>query len=203
MVFVMAKFWQITTGLKNNKSIWRAIFGKKGKQYRALTIFFLALILAIYQLGFELFSHKRVLGEMAETGFEAVEVAEVIDGDTIKLSDGRRLRYIGIDAPETKHPKKGKECYGDLASEKNKSMVLNKIVYLEKDVSETDRYGRLLRYVWLDQNTMLNEQLVLEGYALAVSYPPDVKYQDRLRLAQELARDQGHGLWSACLVEND
>lgn len=78
-------------------------------------------------------------------------VAEVVDGDTIKISlDGqvRTLRYIGIDTPETIHPTKGTECYGPDAKAKNKELVGDKTVRLEKDVSRTDRYGRLLRYVY-------------------------------------------------------
>jgi micrococcal nuclease len=75
--------------------------------------------------------------------------------------------------------------------------VDGKTVELEKDVSETDDFGRLLRYVWVGQE-MVNATLVREGYAVSSTYPPDVKYQDLLLSLQREARQAGRGLWSAC-----
>ena len=89
-----------------------------------------------------------------------------------------RVRYIGIDTPETVHPTRGEEPYGREASTRNRELVMGETIYLEKDVSETDRHGRLLRYVWLDGETMVNAALVAEGYAQVSTYPPDVKYAD-------------------------
>lgn len=132
---------------------------------------------------------------------EKAIVARIVDGDTLELSDGRKLRYIGIDTPETKHPRLGVECFGKEAAARNGELVLNREVGLEKDVSEVDRYGRLLRYVWLD-GRMVNEQLVAEGFAQAVSFPPDIKYQDQLRVAEAQARDSKIGLWSGCTLGN-
>lgn len=128
---------------------------------------------------------------------ETAAISRVVDGDTVKLSDGRTVRYIGIDTPETKHPTKPDGCFGAAASQRNTELVLNQVVQLETDVSQTDRYGRLLRYVWLN-GRLLNEQLVTEGYALASSYPPDVKYQAQLQAAETTARAANVGLWSAC-----
>lgn len=127
----------------------------------------------------------------------AYVVSEVIDGDTIRLSSGETVRYIGIDTPETRHPQKGKECFGSEASKFNEDLVLGKTVQLEKDVNETDRYGRLLRYVWLD-GVMINQTLVAGGYAHATPYPPDVKYQSLLDTAEKEAREASRGLWSSC-----
>jgi len=122
----------------------------------------------------------------------------VVDGDTIKLESGKILRYIGIDTPETVDPRKPVQCYGKEASAKNKELVEGKEVKLEKDVSEKDKYGRLLRYVWLG-DVLVNELLISEGYAQSSSYPPDVKYQDRFIEAQRLAREENKGLWGdAC-----
>lgn len=140
-------------------------------------------------------------GTMDERGFEQARVVRVIDGDTIELEDGRSVRYIGIDTPETKHPSKGVECFGQEASDQNVALVANQIVQLEKDVSETDRYGRLLRYVWIGDRH-INQQLVAEGYAHASTYPPDVKYQDVFRSAQQQAHKQGLGLWEKCEVRD-
>jgi len=122
------------------------------------------------------------------------KVTRVVDGDTIKLETGESLRYIGIDSPETVDPRKPVQCYGKEASAKNKELVEGKTVKLEKDVSETDKYGRLLRYIWLG-DVLVNELLVREGYAQSSSYPPDVKYQDRFIDAQRLAREENKGLW--------
>ena len=91
-------------------------------------------------------------------------VVNVVDGDTIDVSikdQTFRIRYIGIDTPETVHPTKPEEPYGREASARNKELVAGKTVQLEKDVSETDRFGRLLRYVWLDESTMVNAVLLV------------------------------------------
>lgn len=135
-------------------------------------------------------------------GLEKVKVAEVVDGDTIKLTDGRTVRFIGIDTPETKHPSKGVECYGKEASEATRMLLEGKEVMLEKDISETDRYQRSLRYIYVE-DMMVNEYLVLQGYAFSSSYPPDVKYQDRFTEAQKEAFEKERGLWKACKVSLD
>ncbi len=131
--------------------------------------------------------------------YEMVKVTKVIDGDTIELENGKHLRYIGIDTPETVDPRKTVQCFGKEASLMNKGLVEGKTVGLEKDVSETDKYDRLLRYVWLD-GLLINEILVKEGYAISSTYPPDVKYQQRFINAERIARDNNFGLWSACAV---
>lgn len=115
-------------------------------------------------------------------------VTRVVDGDTIELENGEQVRYIGIDTPEVGY------CYSNEAAKKNKDLVLNKKVELEEDVSETDRYDRLLRYVYID-GKFVNEILVSEGYAFAKSYPPDTKYQYKFNQAQLEAKDQELGLW--------
>jgi len=122
------------------------------------------------------------------------KVIRVIDGDTIKIEGDKVVRYIGIDTPETVHPSKPVQCYGKEASDKNRELVEGKEIKLEKDVSETDKYGRLLRYIWLD-DMLVNEYLVREGYAQSSSYPPDIKYQDRFIEAQRQAREEKRGLW--------
>jgi endonuclease YncB( thermonuclease family) len=129
------------------------------------------------------------------------DVAKVVDGDTIDVEINReryRVRYIGIDAPETVKPSTPVQWMGPEASAANKQLVNGKHVVLEKDVSETDKYGRLLRYVWLHEGgtwTMVNLRLVALGYAAAVSYPPDVHWQHLLLDAQTKARSAGAGLW--------
>ena len=125
-------------------------------------------------------------------------VTKVIDGDTIEIEGKYKVRYIGIDTPETKDPNKKKQCFGEQASQENKALVEGKRVQLEKDVSDVDKYGRLLRYVYVD-DIFVNEYLVKNGYARAVSYPPDVKYQDVFKEAERIAREENKGLWSKCM----
>ncbi|MEK7607133.1 MAG: thermonuclease family protein [Patescibacteria group bacterium] len=125
-------------------------------------------------------------------------VRRVIDGDTIELKSGLRVRYIGVDTPETVDPRRRPvQCYGKDASLRNRELVEGKIVELESDKSKRDKYGRLLYYAYID-GVMVNEQLVRDGFARAKSYPPDIKYQDRLRAAEKEARAAGRGLWSHC-----
>jgi len=130
-------------------------------------------------------------------------VKRVIDGDTIEIENGQKIRYIGIDTPETVHPDKPVQCFGREASLKNKELVEGKSVRLEKDVSETDKYGRLLLYVYLvneksEPSIFINDYLVRQGYAHSSSYPPDVKYQERFRQAEAEARQNNRGLWANC-----
>ncbi|OGH70617.1 MAG: hypothetical protein A2754_03215 [Candidatus Magasanikbacteria bacterium RIFCSPHIGHO2_01_FULL_47_8] len=125
-------------------------------------------------------------------------VSRVVDGDTLELASGEKVRYIGVDTPESVHPKKPVQCFGKEAMEFNKNLVLGKKVKLVKDVSETDRYGRLLRYVYLGDGTFVNLLLVKEGYAQAATFPPDVKYSATFVAAAAEAREAERGLWSAC-----
>lgn len=126
------------------------------------------------------------------------KVIEVIDGDTIKVMfNGKeeKVRLIGVDTPETKHPTKGIQPYGLEASEYTKNRLEEKKVRLEFDVQERDMYGRLLAYVWLD-NEMFNATLVKEGYAQVSTFPPNVKYVDIFVRLQKEAREAGKGLWA-------
>lgn len=125
------------------------------------------------------------------------KVTKVIDGDTIQLEDGRKIRYIGIDAPETNDPRRKVECFGQEAKKKNKEMVVGKSVRLEKDVSETDKYGRLLRYAYID-NIFINDYLVRQGFASVATFPPDVKFAEQFRAAEQEARENNRGLWNNC-----
>jgi micrococcal nuclease len=133
----------------------------------------------------------------APNSAQTYTVTRVIDGDTIVIDTGQTVRYIGIDTPETVHPDKPTMCFGPEASQKNKDLVLGKKVTLEKDISETDKYKRLLRYVWVD-GSLINELLVKEGYAVSSTYPPDVKYQDIFVAAQKTAQQNKSGMWGKC-----
>lgn len=123
-------------------------------------------------------------------------VDAVLDGDTIRLNDGSRVRYIGMDTPETEaNPT---ECYAKEAARRNRQLVDGQQVALRKDRSETDRYGRLLRYVYLEDGRMVNEILVEEGYAIAAEYRPDTMNAKRFAALETEAHDDRRGLWGKC-----
>lgn len=129
-----------------------------------------------------------------------IKVREVVDGDTVVLENGATVRYIGIDTPETHHPTKQRQCYGEEAAAFNKKMVEGKMVTLQRDVSERDKYGRFLAYVYLEDDTFVEKELVQNGYAFAYKYYPDVAKSADLKAAQASAKSLGVGLWSACTV---
>ena len=123
---------------------------------------------------------------------ETGEVVRVIDGDTIDVRIGGeiyRVRYIGMDTPEVGDP------FGAEATARNRELVLDQTVTMVKDVSETDRYGRLLRYVFVG-DTFVNYELVVQGYAMASTYPPDVACAGTFVEAQRSALAAGSGLWA-------
>ena len=123
---------------------------------------------------------------------ETAKVTQVIDGDTINIEGGYRVRYIGIDTPEIRPVA---EAYGLEAWQVNRQLVEGKEVRLERDVSETDKYGRLLRYVYVD-DVFVNAELVRLGLAEAKAYPPDIKYQEYLEELEGEARAAGRGMWA-------
>ncbi len=126
-------------------------------------------------------------------------VLRVIAGDTIEVQDPRlgkgKVRYIGVDTPETfEQP----GCYGKEAKERNQELVAGKQVRLQKDRSDKDRFGRWLRYVYVG-DTFVNGELVREGYAAAVAYPPDTAQQANLEALEREARSERRGVWGpAC-----
>ncbi len=141
-------------------------------------------------------------------------IVSVVDGDTIKVriteedhpEEGEvvTVRLIGVDTPETRDPNDPVECYGAEATKRTKQMLpKGRTVYLEADVTDEDRYDRLLRYVWFEGKQdgkayLANELLVAEGYAVVSTFPPDVKYVERFTDAQDEAVEEERGLWPAC-----
>lgn len=126
-------------------------------------------------------------------------VTEVVDGDTYKINyEGKeqKIRLIGVDTPESVHPDKTKNTqYGKQASNHVKQLIENQYISLEFDVSTTDKYGRLLAYVYLEDGEMLNAKLIKEGYAQVATYPPNIKYVDTFKSLQEEARKNKVGFW--------
>lgn len=128
-------------------------------------------------------------GMPTPSGLETANVAKVVDGDTIELTDGRRVRYIGINTPERDQP------YYQNAVEVNRQLTAGKTVGLEFDVETFDQYGRTLAYVWVN-GAMANLEMVRQGFANVYTVPPNVKYEAEFRQAEREAREAGRGLWA-------
>ena len=129
-------------------------------------------------------------------------VVRVVDGDTIHVQLGaarEKVRYIGVDTPETKHPTKGVQCYGEQASDFNARLVGDERVRLVRDVEQRDRYGRLLAYVYrVRDGLFVNAELARLGDAQPLTIPPDVRHAERFAALAREARADGRGLWGAC-----
>lgn len=140
-----------------------------------------------------------------EQALARAEVVRVVDGDTVIVRlDGReeRLRYIGIDAPESVTPDQPVDCFGTEASDENRRLVAGQTVFLEADREDRDRFGRLLRYVYVEgpggDLLMVNRLLVEHGFVEAGSFPPNDRYRDDLFEAERLAQADSLGLWGVC-----
>ncbi|MGH2622741.1 MAG: thermonuclease family protein [Sphingobacterium sp.] len=134
-----------------------------------------------------------------------VKVFKVIDGDTFWVDDGNsqfKVRFIGIDAPETRNTKfKKKEYYAQEAKDYVTKVSLHKKVKLVWDVQKVDRYQRALAYVYLEDGTFLNANLVENGYAVVSTFPPNIKHVDLFLKLQYDAREKQCGLWSIPVQE--
>lgn len=159
---------------------------------------FLAAVLAVSVL-----SHVALSAEAPTppADGELARVVDVTDGDTIRVDLGgrtERVRYIGIDTPEIAHQAGDvDEPYGRQATRANAELVADEIVLLERDVSDTDRYDRLLRYVWVEAPegwVMVNGALVAQGLADVRAYEPDTKHHAHLQWVEEQARAAGTGM---------
>jgi len=121
--------------------------------------------------------------------YEQALVTSVIDGDTVELADGRRVRYLGIDTPESG------EYYAEEATARNKDLVEGKTVELQRGDRDQDEYGRLLRYVYVD-GVFVNAELIAGGYAKAYIFEPDDRYSQILVQLEQYAKMREQGLWA-------
>ncbi|NLM06719.1 MAG: hypothetical protein GX219_07355 [Tissierellia bacterium] len=156
-------------------------------------------------------NRQVLISDHSKKNFEIAKLVRVVDGDTIIVDRGNgqeTVRLILVDSPETKHPNKNVEFFGEEAYQFTKDNLEGRTVYLEKDVSDYDRYKRLLRYVWLDlpetndptrdelTRLCFNHILLENGYAKLASFPPNIKYIDEFKQAERSAYEKSLGLWS-------
>jgi micrococcal nuclease len=137
----------------------------------------------------------------AATAFgRATTVERIVDGDTIVVAGDETVRLIGIDTPETKDPRRPVQCFGAEATRRITELIpAGDAVLLVRDVSDTDRFGRTLAYVYREHDRLfVNAAMVRGGYAAASPYPPDVAHADELRTLEREAREAGRGLWRTC-----
>lgn len=185
-----------------NKSDIKRILRKKKKTTTEVIILIIALVVSLVAY-FQ--TQNRAQSPTNVEDFEQVKVTRVVDGDTIEITkdDGsvKKVRLIGVNTPELPDQFMAKE-----AKDYTESVLLNKNIYMEKDTSETDKYDRLLRYIWLEipknktteeiKNKMFNADLVIKGYAKAVNYAPDSSHKDLFKELENEAKEQGLGVFS-------
>src|SRR5689334_109928 len=142
-------------------------------------------------------------GKLAgETRSDSARVVRVVDGDTVVVRTGgrdERVRYIGVDTPESVKPGTPVQCFAKAASAANKRLVEGQEVRLVADAEARDRYGRTLAYVYRSSDGLfVNAELVRRGYAKPLTIPPNVAHAVELRRLAATARREGRGLWSRC-----
>lgn len=174
------------------------------------TIYILAIILAVLQLTF---GKNNPLPKVSiiptnvptPTTFvgdkQTVLVTRVIDGDTIEIEGKIKVRYIGINTPEIYHDttgkKTGEQCFADESYLENKKLVEGKTITLVRDISDKDKYGRLLRYVYAD-DLFINDYLVKNGFAKIMTIKPNVKYYQEFKTLEKEAKEKKLGIWDKC-----
>ena len=174
-----------------------ALLKRRGPRRNAGSWAMLAAMVA-----FALVALARPFGRHGQAGLSPTgRVASVIDGDTITLTDGRHVRYIGMDSPEMDSPTERQMLLARRALDFNRELVADSEVRLEFDVETKDKYGRVLAYVWVDDK-MANAQLVAAGLARARVYGANRKHSDELARLENLARAEGRGIWAAGQAED-
>ncbi|MDO8610531.1 MAG: thermonuclease family protein [bacterium] len=163
-----------------------------------------AFILIIFFIVIFIFSHnnftsiKKNFITPSPIQYSMAKVIRIIDGDTVEIDSKRLVRYIGMNTPELNIlTNKKAECYSQEAKNRNSELVEGKIVKLIKDISETDKYNRLLRYVYMNDQ-LVNKQLVTEGYAKTMPIRPDINHAQEFFQEEKLAKLNKVGLWKVC-----
>ncbi|MDO5041079.1 MAG: thermonuclease family protein [Peptoniphilus sp.] len=160
----------------------------------------LVVILAFAVLYFVYFNYEGQTGQVEDSAFEAVIITKVVDGDTVYSDKGEKIRIIGINAPEV-----GEELLSEESMDFAKKHLLNKEVYIEKDVEVLDQYDRILAYIWIDKPENLSYESIKNlnysamslsvGLSRTYTFEPNVKYERDFKRAQREARDLEIGMW--------
>jgi micrococcal nuclease len=140
---------------------------------------------------------KVPASRLSAIGGQAPVVA-VLDGDTIVISGGQKVRYAGLNTPETHHPDKLPEYCGQEAFEANRRLVAGQTVRLEFDAQRRDKYGRLLAYVYVN-SLFVNAELIRQGYAQVSTYKENQRYHEEFERLQQHAIAARRGLWGGCI----
>lgn len=130
-------------------------------------------------------------------------VQTVVDGDTIILADGRKVRYLGIDTPEMGRDHRPPQFLAQAAKQFNARLVQNQELRLEFDKEHYDQYGRLLAYLFLPDDRMVNAALVRQGLARVYLFPPNLRYRQLLVAAQRQAMQAHRGIWQRPLIADE
>ncbi|MFN7160983.1 MAG: thermonuclease family protein [Candidatus Gracilibacteria bacterium] len=168
----------------------------------SLFLFFVFALFALLERGAVMIGNNTMEASLLSTLTESGSVvSRVVDGDTIEVVTNNvkeKIRLIGINAPESVDPRKGVECFGKEASAMMKSMIEGKRVELREDMTQEnkDRYGRLLRYVYLN-DTLVNLEMIQKGYAYEYTYNIPYVHQAEFRDAQKIAIQKAEGLWAS------
>ncbi|MDO8602815.1 MAG: thermonuclease family protein [Candidatus Omnitrophota bacterium] len=174
------------------------------KRHIKYTVFLIAILVTFLIINFS--RHANLTTQFNNLAHGYYKVVRAVDGDTIELSSGETVRYIGIDTPEIRE-KRGSDWiynprpYAEDAKAFNKNFVEGKSVRLEFDVQRKDKYNRILAYVYIEDK-MVNVEIVREGLAMIYTYPPNVRYSQKFLDAQREARDNKRGLWIDLDSEN-
>lgn len=153
--------------------------------------YLISLLVVLVAAGAALWNHQRLVeGDSWRT------VERVVDGDTVVLDGGERVRLLGINTPESVDPRRPVQYFGKEASKFLKTLAEGRRVRLEYDQDRSDRYGRTLAYLYLDDGTFVNAEIVRQGYGFAFTRYP-FRHMEEFRRLEREAREQGRGLWAA------
>jgi len=169
-----------------------------------LSIFFLFSVIAGLYFSVENAQTKTKNNEIHSLYKIQTTVTRVVDGDTVIINSGEKVRLIGLNTPETVDPRKSVECFGEEASDEAKKILTGQSVQLETDPSQDkyDKYGRLLAYVFLSDGTNFNRQMIENGYGYEYTYHLPYKYQKEFKQAEKEAREKKKGLWADGVCKN-
>jgi micrococcal nuclease len=160
------------------------------------------LVIAVVAVAVLALGGGKVVGSLGGRDGGAARVVRVVDGDTVVVQSGgqiEKVRYIGVDTPESVKPGTPVQCFAKAAAAANRRLVLGRAVRLVRDAEARDRYGRSLFYVYrASDGLFVNAELVRKGYARTLTIPPNVAHAADFRRLAGAARRAGRGLWSRC-----